>query len=243
MENKTVNILGFDFLNSSFNDFMENTKQRIDNRENTFVVTANPEIVVHALNNQKYTETIKKSDYLVADGIGIVMGANILGSDMSERITGYDILLDLLAWGNQNHKSAYFLGAKPEVIADLKKIIPQKYPDLTVSGYHDGYFTDSDEIATEINQNQPDMVFVALGFPKQEYFIEKYRHVSNGLWIGLGGSFDVLSGHVQRAPQFWINHHIEWLYRLIKEPTRFKRMLALPKFIRLVKKQKKNEAK
>ena len=244
MENKTVNILGFDFLNSSFNDFMENTKQRIDKRENTFVVTANPEIVVHALNDQKYTDTIKKSDYLVADGIGIVMGANILGSDMSERITGYDILLDLLSWGNHNHKSAYFLGAKPEVIADLKKIIPQKYPDLTVSGYHDGYyFTDSDEIAAKIKQNQPDMVFVALGFPKQEYFIEKYRHVNDGLWIGLGGSFDVLSGHVQRAPQFWINHHIEWLYRLIKEPTRFKRMLALPKFIRLVKKQKKNEAK
>ncbi|MBV0915108.1 WecB/TagA/CpsF family glycosyltransferase [Apilactobacillus sp. HBW1] len=243
MENKTVNILGFDFLNSSFNDFMENTKHRIDKHENTFVVTANPEIVVHALNDQKYTETIKKSDYLVADGIGIVMGANILGSDMSERITGYDILLDLLSWSNQNHKSAYFLGAKPEVIADLKKIIPQKYPDLTVSGYHDGYFADSDKIAAEIKQNQPDMVFVALGFPKQEYFIEKYRHVSNGLWIGLGGSFDVLSGHVQRAPQFWINHHIEWLYRLIKEPTRFKRMLALPKFIRLVKKQKKNEAK
>ncbi|CAI2641424.1 N-acetylglucosaminyldiphosphoundecaprenolN-acetyl-beta-D-mannosaminyltransferase [Apilactobacillus kunkeei] len=100
------------------------------------------------------------------------MGANILGSDMSERITGYDILLDLLSWGNQNHKSAYFLGAKPEVIADLKKLIPQKYPDLTVSGYHDGYFTDSDEIAAKIKQNQPDMVFVALGFPKQEYFIE-----------------------------------------------------------------------
>ncbi|MFN1209024.1 WecB/TagA/CpsF family glycosyltransferase, partial [Enterococcus lactis] len=78
----------------------------------------------------------------------------------------------------------------------------------TVSGYHDGYFADSDKIAAEIKQNQPDMVFVALGFPKQEYFIEKYRHVSNGLWIGLGGSFDVLSGHVQRAPQFWINHHI-----------------------------------
>ncbi|WP_424580127.1 WecB/TagA/CpsF family glycosyltransferase [Apilactobacillus kunkeei] len=243
MENKTVNILGFDFLNSSFNDFMENIKKRIDNRENTFVVTANPEIVVHALNDQKYTDTIKKSDYLVADGIGIVMGANILGSDMSERITGYDILLDLLNWGNQNHKSAYFLGAKPEVIEDLKKIIPQKYPDLTVSGYHDGYFTDDSEITAEIKQKQPDMVFVALGFPKQEYFIEKHRHVNDGLWIGLGGSFDVLSGHVQRAPQFWINHHIEWLYRLIKEPTRFKRMLALPKFIRLVKKQKKNESK
>ncbi|TMT00693.1 WecB/TagA/CpsF family glycosyltransferase [Apilactobacillus kunkeei] len=243
MKNKNVNILGFDFLNSPFNDFMENIKKRIDNRENTFVVTANPEIVVHALNDQKYTDTIKKSDYLVADGIGIVMGANILGSDMSERITGYDILLDLLNWGNQNQKSAYFLGAKPEVIADLKKIIPQKYPGLTVSGYHDGYFTDDNEIAAEIKQKQPDMVFAALGFPKQEYFIEKHRHVNDGLWIGLGGSFDVLSGHVQRAPQFWINHHIEWLYRLIKEPTRFKRMLALPKFIRLVKKQKKNESK
>ncbi|GAA6113570.1 WecB/TagA/CpsF family glycosyltransferase [Apilactobacillus apinorum] len=241
MENKKVNILGFDFLNSSFNNFMDILKDRINQRQNTFVVTANPEIVVAALNDNQYAETIKKADYLVPDGVGIVMGANILGSDMSERITGYDVLLDLLAWGNQNHKSAYFLGAKPEVIADLKNIIPQKYPDLSVAGYHDGYFTDSDEIAAEIAQNKPDMVFVALGFPKQEYFIEKYRHQNDGLWIGLGGSFDVLSGHVQRAPQFWINHRIEWLYRLIKEPTRFKRMLALPKFIRLVKKQNKQK--
>lgn len=241
MENKKVNILGFDFLNSSFNDFMDKIKDRINQRQNTFVVTANPEIVVAALNDNQYAETIKKADYLVPDGVGIVMGANILGSDMSERITGYDVLLDLLTWGNKNHKSAYFLGAKPEVIADLKNIIPQKYPDLSIAGYHDGYFNDSDEIAAEIVQNKPDMVFVALGFPKQEYFIEKYRHQNNGLWIGLGGSFDVLSGHVQRAPQFWINHRIEWLYRLIKEPTRFKRMLALPKFIRLVKKQKKQK--
>ena len=241
MENKKVNILGFDFLNSSFNDFMDKIKERINQRQNTFVVTANPEIVVAALNDNQYAETIKKADYLVPDGVGIVMGANILGSDMSERITGYDVLLDLLAWGNQNHKSAYFLGAKPEVIADLKTIIPQKYPDLSVAGYHDGYFNDSDEIAAEIAQNKPDMVFVALGFPKQEYFIEKYRQQNDGLWIGLGGSFDVLSGHVQRAPQFWINHRIEWLYRLIKEPTRFKRMLALPKFIRLVKKQNKQK--
>lgn len=241
MENKKVNILGFDFLNSSFNDFMDKIKDRINQRQNTFVVTANPEIVVAALNDNQYAETIKKAEYLVPDGVGIVMGANILGSDMSERITGYDVLLDLLTWGNKNHKSAYFLGAKPEVIADLKNIIPQKYPDLSIAGYHDGYFNDSDEIAAEIVQNKPDMVFVALGFPKQEYFIEKYRHQNNGLWIGLGGSFDVLSGHVQRAPQFWINHRIEWLYRLIKEPTRFKRMLALPKFIRLVKKQKKQK--
>ena len=241
MENKKVNILGFDFLNSSFNNFMDGLKERINQRQNTFVVTANPEIVVAALNDNQYAETIKKADYLVPDGVGIVMGANILGSDMSERITGYDVLLDLLAWGNQNHKSAYFLGAKPEVIADLKTIIPQKYPDLSVAGYHDGYFNDSDEIAAEIAQNKPDMVFVALGFPKQEYFIEKYRQQNDGLWIGLGGSFDVLSGHVRRAPQFWINHRIEWLYRLIKEPTRFKRMLALPKFIRLVKKQKKQK--
>ncbi len=243
MKNKTVNILGFNFLNSTFNDFLTNIKKRINNRENTFVVTANPEIVVHALNDSSYKKKIQQSDYLVADGIGIIIGGNILGYDMSERITGYDVLVDLLDWGNKNNKSAYFLGAKPEVIADLKKVIAQKYPHLEAVGFHDGYFTDEQAIADDISEKKPDMVFVALGFPKQENFIINHRNTSDGLWIGLGGSFDVLSGHVVRAPQFWINHHIEWLYRLIKEPTRFKRMLALPKFIHLVKKQKRNNSK
>ncbi|GAA6236946.1 WecB/TagA/CpsF family glycosyltransferase [Apilactobacillus micheneri] len=239
MKNNKTNILGFNFLNTTFKDFLNNIKDRINNKENTFVVTANPEIITYALDHPEYSKKVKAANYLVPDGVGILKGAKILGDNMPERITGYDVLLDLLAWGNKNNKSAYFLGAKPEVIKDLEKILMDKYPDLEIKGLQDGYFTNDEIIAKDIINKKPDMVFVALGFPKQEDFIFKYKNKLNSLWIGLGGSFDVLSGHTDRAPKFWIKHNIEWLYRLIKQPSRFKRMLALPKFIYLVKKQNK----
>ncbi|UQS85021.1 WecB/TagA/CpsF family glycosyltransferase [Apilactobacillus apisilvae] len=239
MKNNKINILGFNFLNTTFKKFMETIKARVDKNQNTFIVTANPEIVTYALDHEQYSKKIKKADYLVADGVGILKGAKILGEKMPERITGYDILLDLLDWGNKNNKSAYFIGAKPEVMSDLKKIINKDYPNLIVKGTQDGYFKNEEVVANDILNKKPDMVFVALGFPKQENFIVKYKDRLSSLWIGLGGSFDVLSGHTNRAPQFWIDHNIEWLYRLIKEPSRFKRMLALPKFILLVKRQNK----
>jgi N-acetylglucosaminyldiphosphoundecaprenol N-acetyl-beta-D-mannosaminyltransferase len=241
MQNKNVNILGFNFFNRNFKDFLTLIKNRINQKQNTFVVTANPEIIVHALNNKQYAQQIRQADYLVPDGIGIVKGAKILNNDIPERITGYDILLELLNWGNENHKSAFFIGARPEVMNDVKKVINSQYPNLNAAGFHNGYFNDDQTIADEIAQKQPDMVFVALGFPKQETFITTHRNCSKGLWIGLGGSFDVLSGHVMRAPKFWINHHLEWLYRLIKEPSRFIRMLSLPKFVWLVYKQKRHQ--
>lgn len=239
MKNNKTNILGFNFLNTTFKEFLNTIKDRINNKKNTFVVTANPEIITYALDHHEYSKKIKTANYLVPDGVGILKGAKILGNNMPERITGYDILLDLLAWGNKNNKSAYFLGSKPEVIKDLEKLLMYKYPNLEINGLQDGYFKNDEIIAKDIINKKPDMVFVALGFPKQEDFIFKYKNKLNSLWIGLGGSFDVLSGHTDRAPQFWIKHNIEWLYRLIKQPSRFKRMLALPKFIYLVKKQNK----
>ncbi|MCF6515623.1 WecB/TagA/CpsF family glycosyltransferase [Lactobacillus sp. S2-2] len=236
----TTSILNIPFVNESFDTFMTQIKNDINLHENRFVITANPEIAVHAYDNKDYLDLIKKSDYVVPDGIGIVNASKEFSTPIKERISGYDIFCDLLKWGNENNKSAYFIGSKPEVITDLQKKLNQDYPTLQIKGIHDGYFNNPNEILNEIKHTKPDMVFVGLGFPKQEEFIDKHRPINNGLWIGLGGSFDVMSGHVKRAPKFWINHHLEWLYRFITQPTRFKRMLAIPKFLRLVKKQKKD---
>ncbi|XIF19477.1 MAG: glycosyltransferase [Acetilactobacillus jinshanensis] len=166
-----------------------------------------------------------------------------MGDSMPNRISGYDLFANLLKWGNHYRKSIYLLGSHTSVIKDLIEIIHDRYPNLEITGYHNGYFKSSKSIAKEIQQKHPDMVFIALGYPKQEEFIHKYQTLNNGLWMGVGGSFDVLSGHTKRAPQFWITHHIEWLYRLIKEPRRLGRMMALPRFLIDVYKQKMTESK
>ena len=131
------------------------------------------------------------------------------------------------------------MGAKQSVIIKLRKKINQEFPNLKITGFHNGYFTQERKIVDQIKATKPDMVFIALGYPKQEQFINRYRKCSNGLWIGLGGSFDVMSGTVKRAPKFWIKHNLEWLYRLIKEPQRLGRMMSLPKFVIRVYQQKK----
>lgn len=235
----TVTVLDIPFINTTAAQFIATVQDRILHRKTTFVVTANPEIVMYARQHPAYRQVLQSADFVTPDGIGILNGAQILGHPLPERITGFDTLEALLQWGSDQHRSAYFVGAKPEVIARLNKILPKRYPGLTIAGLHDGYFKDDQAMADEIAAAAPDMVFAALGFPKQELFIAKHRHQVSGLWMGVGGSFDVLAGTVARAPQFWQDHHLEWLYRTVKEPKRLKRIAVIPHYLRLVKQQAK----
>ncbi|WP_034528348.1 WecB/TagA/CpsF family glycosyltransferase [Secundilactobacillus oryzae] len=234
----TVTVLGIPFINTTNDTFVHQLFEEINTDQNIFVVTANPEIVMYADEHPEYAEIIKQADYITPDGIGIIKGAQILGQPLQERITGYDTFLSLLDWADANHKSAFFVGAKPEVMNDLRTTLQEKYPNLVLAGTYDGYFETDEHIVAAIQLTQPDMVFAALGFPKQEEFIIKNRHLTNALWMGLGGSFDVLSGHVQRAPKFWQRAHAEWLYRVLKEPWRIKRLMVLPKYLSKVRKSK-----
>ena len=193
---------------------------------------------MYARQHRAYRKILKTADFITPDGIGIVKAAQILNQPVAERISGYDLFTHLLAWGNHHRKSVFFLGAREPVINSLNKVVHQRFPRLRVAGSHNGYFSDAKPIIQEIHHSHPDMVFVALGYPQQEQFISHYRHFNNGLWIGIGGSFDVLSGKVKKAPQFWVNHNLEWFYRLIKNPWRIGRMMALPKFMGVVYKQK-----
>ncbi|NLR10668.1 MULTISPECIES: WecB/TagA/CpsF family glycosyltransferase [Lactobacillaceae] len=237
----TVTVLGVPFIKTSTAQFLQTLQHRIITHQNTFVVTANPEIVMYAHHNPDYHQLLQSADFITPDGIGILDGAKILKQPIPERITGFDTLLALLQWASDHQRSAYFVGAKPAVIAALKTKLPQNYPGLVIAGMHDGYFKDDAAVVADIQRTQPDMVFAALGFPKQEAFIAQHRQTTKGLWMGVGGSFDVLAGAVDRAPQWWQDHHLEWLYRTAKEPKRLKRIAVIPHYLRLVRQQAKHQ--
>jgi N-acetylglucosaminyldiphosphoundecaprenol N-acetyl-beta-D-mannosaminyltransferase len=240
MKTDRVNVLNVDFISTTKSSLVNILKDRIDKEQQTFIVTANPEIVMHAYKDEAYRSIVNQADYVIADGIGVVIASRLLGNPLPERIAGYDLLLELLKLGNKKKWSVYFLGAKKNVIEKAVENIKADYPGLNVTGWHDGYFDwNSNNIAEEISKYKPDLVFVALGFPKQEVWIsENLPKFQKGLFMGVGGSFDVIAGEVKRAPLIWQKMNLEWLYRLLKQPSRWKRMLVLPLFMLKIVKAK-----
>ncbi len=217
------------FFNKLYKDsrsaFMSVVKDKLACGERMFIVTANPEAFMSAEKDSE-VEALLLDDAttVVADGIGIVKGAKKIGIDIAERIPGVDIAQKLFEYGNELKKTAFFLGAKQEVIDALCKVIEQDYPGLKVVGAVNGYVDDKDAVFEQIKAQKPDIVLVALGIPAQEKLIYKHlKDFDSGIFVGVGGSFDVLSGTKARAPKFFIDHNLEWLYRIAKEPSRIKR--------------------
>lgn len=232
--NKTVPIMDINFLNATRADFLnEHLFPRLNKQQKTFVVTANPEIVVKAREDTAYKQIIQSADYVVPDGAGILMAAKYMKQPLKERITGIELILDLLAHAQQNGLSCYFLGAKESVNEKVVTEMEKKFPDLKIAGHYHGFFDIEDpSIAEKVMQSEADIVLVALGLPRQEEWITQHMgNFSKGLFIGVGGSFDVLAGEVKRAPEGWIKLNLEWLYRLLKQPFRFKRILKVFEFM------------
>lgn len=232
MKNEKVEILNVNFENISKKELLNKLVTKVSSDQKTFLVTANPEMVMYAKKDEDYNQIVGKADYVIADGYGVVLGSKILGTPVPERIPGFELMCDLLESGAKKGWSVYFLGAKNEVIEKTVSNVIRDYPGLKIAGFHDGYFKDSTEIREQIKESKPDLIFVALGFPKQEKWIDdNYPHFEKGLFIGVGGSFDVLAGTVKRAPLIWQKMNLEWFYRLIQEPSRWRRMLVLPLFV------------
>ncbi len=206
-------------------DFHALVKENLFAEKRMFVVTANPEAFIHGSKNEEIASLLlDDATTVIADGIGIVKGARKLGIKVPERIPGVELAQALLEFGNEGKKSIFFLGAKKEVLDALTFLVEKNYPNLAVAGAVDGYVPDKDAVFEEIKKLKPDIVLVALGIPAQEMLI--YRHLKDfekGIFVGVGGSFDVISGTKQRAPKFFIDHNLEWLYRIAKEPKRIKR--------------------
>lgn len=222
----------------SARSYFERAEKALLSGERLFTVTANPEIIMHADRDPKIKKLLLSPDAeIIPDGISVVKAMNTLGCEASERITGVDLAAHLLMAAGENGKSVYLLGAKEEVVSALAEKLRAEHPDITVN-YHNGYDGDKDVIFNEIAALAPDLVLVGLGVPAQELLI--YRHLpkfTRGVLVGVGGSFDVLSGSKKRAPQFFVKTNTEWLYRIAKEPQRLGRFWNNNvKFLREVRK-------
>ncbi|WP_018922036.1 WecB/TagA/CpsF family glycosyltransferase [Salsuginibacillus kocurii] len=238
-EKKTnVNILDLPFEHTTTEGMVETLANHANQEEKAFVVTANPEIALAAYKSEEKRALLNNATYITADGIGIVKAAIWTGQSLPERVTGFDLFMRLLERANENKQSIYLLGAKEHVIEKAATEIKRRYPEVRVVGYHHGYFDWNDRtIEEEIQALQPDYVFLALGFPRQERWVsERFESFQKGIFMGIGGSFDVLAGEVKRAPVFWQKINLEWLYRLLQQPSRWKRMLAIPVFVAAVRK-------
>jgi N-acetylglucosaminyldiphosphoundecaprenol N-acetyl-beta-D-mannosaminyltransferase len=228
-----VTLLGITFITKRFDEMINLIADKITMKDKTFVVTANPEIVMQAQKNPEYLKAIQSADYVVPDGYGIILASRVLQTPIPERVTGYDITVRLLELSNQRRWKVYLLGGEQEVNDAAAASIEKDYPHLNLVGKHHGFFNWKDgKVANEIKNLQPDIILVALGVPRQELWIASHiEQFNQGIFIGVGGSIDVLAGTVKRAPKIWQTLRVEWLYRLFKQPSRWRRMLALPEFV------------
>ncbi len=188
---------------------------------------------MHAYKNEEFADLLNRADLLTADGIGVVYASKILKKPIKERAAGYDIARKVLEKINYTDHKLFLFGGKPGVAETAKKNLEKDYPDLNIVGMRNGYFKPEEEpeIVEEINNSDADIVFVCLGAPKQEQWIDRNAaNLKARVAMGIGGSLDVFAGTAERAPEFFCNHGLEWLYRLYKEPWRIGRMMELPKF-------------
>lgn len=232
MERNTVKLQGFSIDTFTFDDALEYVANNSGQ-----IVTINPEMIQTASKKQIFADIINNAELVVPDGIGVEIGLKILGHKV-RRIAGIELgraLIDRLAG-----EPVAFIGAKPEIIEKAVDNLKKEVSNLNPVYVQDGYFKDEERVLDELTRKHPRLVLVALGSPKQEFFInEAKQRLPDAVFIGLGGSFDVWSGVVQRAPEVYQKMGLEWLYRTVKEPQRFKRIFpTLPLFILKVVKEK-----
>ena len=217
------------------------TQDTLEQKRN-FVVTANAEIIMMAQDDPEYKQLLTESaDLVLPDGAGTVWAGNYLGYTIPERVAGYDLYLRLLEEAAKNGIPVYFFGGKPGIAEEAAEEGKRRWPGLKVADCRNGYFSaeEEPEILDGINRSGAAILFAALGAPKQEKWLAKYREqLKPCLLMGIGGSFDVLAGKMQRAPKWMQDAKLEWLFRLMKQPSRFGRMLALPKFVFAVREEK-----
>lgn len=206
--------------------------EHIKTRQRCRVVTPNAEFAMEAKKNPRFLKILNESQLVLADGISSVYASKIVGQPLSGRVTGVSFAQALCAALAETGGSIYLLGAKPGVAEQAGEKLKKEYPGLVIAGTHDGYFQQEDLVVEAINAAHPDAMLVCLGAPKQEYFMEDHDgELEVPVMAGLGGSMDVLAGNVRRAPVFFQKAGLEWLYRLMKEPKRIRRMAKLPLYL------------
>ena len=206
-------------------EFYKEVEQKLLNEEKTFIITANPEILTVGDKDKEFDKILlDKNTTIIPDGIGVIKGAEMFGIHLPERITGVELTVELIRLCDKYHKSIYLFGATKEVMNKMKILIEQKYSGIELLGSQNGYVEDKQAVMEDIKMKKPDVVLVALGVPKQEKLIyDNLQDFDKGIFVGVGGSFDVISGSKKRAPKIFIKLNLEWLYRIAFSPSRWKR--------------------
>jgi N-acetylglucosaminyldiphosphoundecaprenol N-acetyl-beta-D-mannosaminyltransferase len=196
------------------------------------VFTADVSGIMRAREGPELLEIIRTCDLVTADGAGVLWAARLFDFPLPERVSGVDLVRRLSALAAARGYRVFLLGAAPGVADEAARVLVSENAGLTICGTHDGYFADEAPVVELLRQARPQILFAALGIPKQEQFIRRwYRELELPLCVGVGGSFDVISGRLQRAPLWVQRAGLEWLYRVVQEPRRWRRLAALPRFV------------
>lgn len=229
-----VSILNVPFSTLDQRKTVRWTVERVERNEKVHMVTANPEIVMLARREPDLLAILQKADIVTPDGIGIVWAARQKGRPLPERVAGYDLMHALMYEADRRGWGVFLIGADEQTNERAFRTLARQYPGARMAGRRNGYFQEEEtpEVIEGINEARPALLFVGLGAPRQERWISAHiDRLDVCVAVGVGGSLDVLAGRVKRAPRFWQNVHLEWLYRLLAQPSRWRRQMDLPRFV------------
>ena len=232
--NDRVKILGVGVDSVTMQEALDRVDTFFEERKPVIIATANAEMLMRATHDEELKNILNAAELVVPDGAGTVWAAHHLGYEMPERVAGYDLAQELMKRAPSKNRKIYFFGSAPGVAEKAKLKAEELYPNIQIVGTRNGFFTETDEpqIIADIKSAQPDLLLAALGVPKQEKWLAKYKDELNvPVSIGVGGTFDVMAGVMKRAPKWMQKAKLEWLFRAMLQPKRAGRLIALPKFV------------
>ena len=233
-DRQTIRILNTPIDKVDMNGALARVREYLDGNSGRAIFTPGSEFAWLAYKDMEFREMLETSDMNIPDGIGIVLASRILGDRLPEKVAGIDLVSRTFALDYPRKLRVFLVGSKPGIAVEAAVRIVEQYPNVEITGVRDGFFKPEDEagIVDAIAASGSDIALVALGMKKQEGFIHRnLTRMNVKIALGVGGTIDVFAGHVRLAPDFYRRNHLEWFYRLMRQPSRFVRMLALPKFL------------
>lgn len=230
--NMKETVLGIKVNTENYDELIEQIFERINTKQKSLIVAINPEKIIKAKKDPALAKLLNEAEFQIPDGIGVILASKIQKGQIRSRVTGVDLMMRICEEAAKRQKSIFLYGGKPGIAATAAEKLKQLYPGIQIAGVQHGYEKDNEKVVEKINNAKPDILFVAMGSPKQENWINANRdRLYPTIYQGVGGSFDVLAGNVKRAPVAFQKLGLEWFYRLLKEPKRIKRQIKLPLFL------------